>query len=373
MITIGMDVHVRNSYLHVVDDAGGLLRHGRCRNTMMDLAEFLEPVEREGRQHGEPVHAVLESTTNSRAIQRMLTEYGQTAGIDLTAEVLDARKIRIIAESVCKCDRLDAKVLGELARSNLKLPVCYMPDDEEFALREHLRARSDLVRIRTMLKNRVHAVLHRRGILAPTATLFTKAGRTYLAQLALEAAGRDILDRYLDMMDGVDRQIATSTASLRELMRRPRWAKPTALLQSMPGIGLITAMTILAELGDLNRFRSRAAVANYAGLVPVCRSSNDKRYSGGITHRGSKHLRAMLAEAAWMAVARVPVYRAMFDRIAQKKNKLVAITAVARRMLEDAFTMLRRDEAFRYVEPPAASLPASTPSSDRKVASSVAG
>ena len=77
--------------------------------------------------------------------------------------------------------------------------------------------------------------------------------------------------------------------------------------------------------------------------------------------------------ASRMAVPRVPVYRAMFERIAAKKNKLVAITAVARRMLEDAFTMLRRDEAFRYVEPPAASLPASAPSSDRKVASSVAG
>jgi transposase len=141
----------------------------------------------------------------------------------------------------------------------------------------------------------------------------------------------------------------------------------------MPGIGLITAMTILAELGDLDRFHSRAAVANYVGLVPVCRSSNDKRYSGGITHRGSKHLRAMLTEAAWAAVSRVPVYRAMFDRIAKKKNKLVAVTAVARRMLEDAFTMLRRDEAFRYVEPPAASSSASTPSSDCKVASSVAG
>ena len=84
----------------------------------------------------EPIRAVLESTTNSRAIQRMLTEYGRAAGLNLTAEVLDARKIRIIAESVCKCDRLDAKVLGKLARSNLKLPTCYMPDDEELALRD---------------------------------------------------------------------------------------------------------------------------------------------------------------------------------------------------------------------------------------------
>jgi len=381
MITVGMDVHVRNSYLHVTDDAGNVMRHGRCQNTLMDLAEFLSPIEREAAQRDEPVRTVLESTTNSRAIQRMLTEYGGAAGIDLTAEVLDARKIRIIAESVCKCDRLDAKVLGELARSNLKLPVCYMPDDEEFALREHLRARSDLVRMRTMLKNRVHAVLHRRGILAPTADLFTKAGRAFLGQQELDEAGRTILDRYLETMDQIHRAVDESTASLKELMRRPRWSKAVALLMTMPGIGLITALTILAELGNLKRFRSRAAVANYAGLVPIVRDSNQKHYSGGISHRGSNHLRAVLAEAAWMAVPRVPVYCHLFERVEQKKNKATAIVAVARRMLEDAFTLLKRDEAFRYIAVSAADTsqqvgtvtPAPESRSGRKVASSVAG
>ena len=81
-------------------------------------------------------------------------------------------------------------------------------------------------------------------------------------------------------------------------MRRFRWAKPAALLMTMPGVGLITALTILAELGELTRFRSRAAVANYAGLVPIRRDSNEKHYAGGITHRGSNHLRAVLTEAA---------------------------------------------------------------------------
>lgn len=74
---------------------------------MLGLAEFLKPIEQEAAEHDEPVRTVLESTTNSRAIQRMLMEYGRAAGLDLTAEVLNARKIRIIAESVCKCDRLN--------------------------------------------------------------------------------------------------------------------------------------------------------------------------------------------------------------------------------------------------------------------------
>lgn len=348
MITIGMDVHVRNSYWHVTDSERRVLRKGRCANTRLDWGAFLAPVKEVCKQRQESVHVVLESTTNSRGIQRMLSRYGVEAGIDLTAEVLDARKLRVIAESVCKADSVDARVLNELACSNLKLPTCYMPDDEEFALREHLRARSDLVRMRTMLKNRVHAVLHRRAILAPQSDLFTAQGREFLRQISLDEAGRVILDRYVQAMEPISGLIQESTSSLKDLSRLPRWGKSAALLQTMPGIGLITAMTILAELGHLKRFASRAAVANYAGLTPILRDSNEKHFAGGISHRGSTHLRAVLVEAAWMAMPRVPVYRDLFHRVAFRKGKATAIVAVARRMLEDAYTMLKRDEAFRY-------------------------
>jgi len=112
---------------------------------------------------------------------------------------------------------------------------------------------------------------------------------------------------------------------------------------------LITSLMILAELGDISRFRSRAAVANYAGLVPKHRDSDGKRWSGRITRRGSAHLRGVLGEAAWVAAPRVPVYQALFGRVERKKNRKTAVVAVARRMLEDAWTMLIKDEAFRYV------------------------
>lgn len=373
MINVGMDVHVRNSFWHITGADGGVLRKGRTANSLTAYAEFLGPVERQAKETGDSVRVVLESTTNSRAIQRLLVEYGREAGIDLTAEVLDARKVRIIAESVTKCDRLDAAVLNELSRCRLKLPVCYMPDDEEFALREHLRARSDLVRMRTMLKNRIHAVLHRRGIATPTGNLFTESGRVFLSQAVVDEAGRTIVQRYQEAMDHLNEAVEASNRSLRELVRRPRWAKPAALLQTMPGIGLITALTLLAELGNLHRFRSRAAVANYAGLVPVLRASNDKRYSGGITHRGSTHLRAVLTEAAWVAVPRVPGYQHLFQRIERKKNKATAIVAVARQMLEDAWTMLKKDEAFRFVSVPGDDTDHGTSRCGREAASSVAG
>jgi transposase len=340
---VGMDVHVRNSYLHVMDAAGQALKRGRIGNTLGELAEFLGPFE------SEPMKVSLESTTNSRAIHGLLLKYGKEAGIDLTAQVLDARKLRIIAESASKCDKLDAAVLAELTASNLKLPVCHMPDEEVFALREHLRGRADLVKVRTMLKNRVHSVLHRRNIMSPKGDLFARAGRAFLKEIQLDTAGRQVLGQYLTAMDQVERTIQDSNKSLKELMKAQRWCHSCALLQTMPGVGAITAMTILAELGDIDRFKSRAAVSNYAGLVPKVRDSNNKHYSGNITRRGPAHLRGVLVEAAWVSVGRVPAYAAIYDRISLKKGKPIAIVAVARRMLEDAWTMLKRNEVFRRV------------------------
>lgn len=380
MITVSMDVHVRNSFLHASDGAGSVLSRGRCSNSLLELGTFLAPVERAALAHDEPVYVVLESTTNSRGIAGMLAAYGREAGIDLTVDVLDSRKLRVIAESACKTDAIDARVLHELACSNLKLPICYMPDDEEFALREHLRSRSDLVRIRTMLKNRVHALLHRRAILTPQGDLFTANGREFLRQVSLDPAGRSIVDRYLAAVDHLDQAVTDSMADVRQLSRQPRWAKRVALLTTMPGVGLLTALTILAELGNLKRFTSRAAVANFAGLTPITRNSNEKHFSGGISHRGSKHLRAVLVEAAWMAVPRVPAYHDLFQRVEARKGSAIAIVAVARRMLEDAYTLLKKNDPFRYMTVSIAEANKKEPlrssavsRGNRKVAMSVAG
>lgn len=342
MRVVGMDVHVRNSFLCVTDADGRPLKRGRVGNTLGEIAQFLSALE-----STDSMRVVLESTTNSRAIHRLMLEYGRQAKLDLRADVLDARKLRVIAESACKCDKLDAAVLNELARSNLKLPACYVPDDEVFALREHLRSRADLVRMRTMLKNRVHAVLHRRGVLHPFKDLFALAGRQWLSELQLDDAGRSILDRYLATLDQLTQTIEESTKALNQLSRSQRWCKQVALLKTMPGVGPITSLTILAELGDLSRFRSRAAVSNFAGLVPTIRNSNEKHYAGHITRRGPTHLRAALVEAAWTSAGRVPQYAMIFGRVSHRRGKQVAVVAVARRMLEDAWTMLKRDEVFR--------------------------
>src|SRR5690606_38468219 len=148
MINVGLDVHVRNCFLHARNQDGDILAQGRCSTSLEGFAQRLAPVE----AHGQPVRIVMEATTNSRGVAMILQQYGREAAVDLTVDVLDARKLRVIAESVNKTDAVDASVLCDLAGSNLKLPACYVPDDEVFALREHLRSRADFVRMRTMIK-----------------------------------------------------------------------------------------------------------------------------------------------------------------------------------------------------------------------------
>jgi transposase len=352
MISVGLDVHVRNTFACAKDAEGRVLARGRCGNTLLELAELLAPVERVAKSNGESVRVVLETTTNSRAMARLCQQYGSAAGVAAVA-LNDAFGDDPQPAGVEHVDRQrDAAVLCDLARTNLRLPQVYVPDDEVFQLRERLRARADLVRVRTTFKNRVQSLLHRRGILRPARLdLFTKQGRDFLASLTLDGAGRRALDAALSCLDHLDKERKESTKALVTEGKRPRWAKPLAVLESIPGVGPITALTILAELGEPARFASRAAVANYAGLAPIVRDSNQKTGRGGISHRGSAHLRAVLTEAAWTAVGKAPQYAALFARVAGRGGKPKAITAVARRILEDAWTLWRKGEPFRYLTP----------------------
>jgi transposase len=351
MISVGVDVHVRNLFVHAQDASGAVLTRGRCGLSLAEVAQKLGPLERLARAAGEPVKASLEATTNSRAVALLLERYGRQAGIDLTAQVLDARKLRVIAESVTKCDRLDAAVLAELTACGLRLPACHVPDADVFALREHLRCRADLVRLSTMLKNRVHALLHRRLLSPPAgADLFGLAGSAYLDSLAgtLDDAGAEALGHYRALLAAVKAELTASQKALRELARSERWKSDAAILLSVPGVGVVTAMTILAELGDYRRFARRAEVAAYAGLVPIVRDSSDKSGRGPITKRGPALLRWALIEAAHAAVRRPGVYGVLYAELAAGKPGPVAITAVARRLLEDAWTLLIKREAFRF-------------------------
>ena len=156
----------------------------------------------------------------------------------------------------------------------------WLPPREVRDRREWLRYRMSLVRLQTGLKNRIHAILHRHGILHDFSDLFGVQGRRMLARLAndaknpgLRASGRATLKGYLQLLDQLRRQIATVTRTIRRQLRATAEGKR---LQGLPGVGAVLAHTILAEVGDFGRFRSAKHLASYSLRAPRAFDSGEE-------------------------------------------------------------------------------------------------
>ena len=237
------------------------------------------------------------------------------------------------------------------------LPRAWLPDERMERLREITRHRTSLLGIQTRCKNQVNGLLVRVGLQRPYDNIFGTLGRRWLASLELPDVMRLQVNHWLTLLDtAADRILRVERKIQRMITGDPIWDRAAKLLDTIPGVGKVTIGAILAELGDWQRFRRRSEVASFAGLVPVSkRSANTKRY-GHISKRGSKELRRVLTEIAQGVARKVPRYGRLYDRVATQKCANVAKTAVARQLIEDAWTILMKDEPFRLMPVQAESL-----------------
>ena len=338
MIHVGLDLHHKNSYVKALTDEGEVIAGRRLYHSNIDeLWQYL------GQFGKEKKRVVFEATANARWMERLLKEDPTVAPVAVTPH-----KVRIIAETVAKTDKIDAWVLAELSKMDA-LPRAWLPDKEVEDLRELTRHRAALVRLRTRAKNQVNGVLVRRGELRPFGNIFGKLGRQCLKGVELDRVMRMQVDHWLGLIDGYDKMIGVLEAKLyREYARSDRWRKEVEILLTMPGVGKLTALTILAELGDYRRFGRRSSVSSFAGLVPSSKRSDKSCRYGKITKRGSTALRDILVEVSINAVRKVPRYGRLYARLKAAKSGNVGKVAVARQMLEDGWTMLMKEEPFRF-------------------------
>jgi transposase len=339
MIHVGLDLHHRNSYVKALTEEGDVIEGRRIYHHNMEAFwDYL------GQFGSERKRVVFEATANARWLERLLRKDPTVEPVAVTPH-----KVRIIAETVAKTDKIDAEVLASLSKMDA-LPRSWLPDTEVEDLRELTRHRLVLVRLRTRSKNRVNGVLVRRGIVRPWGNIFGKLGRQWLTEVELDAVMRLEADQWLSLLDDYDRKIDVIERKLyHDYARRDRWRGDVALLMTMPGWGKLTALTILAELGDYRRFTRRSSVSNFAGLVPSSKRSDKSCRYGKITKRGSTALRNILVEVSINAVRKVPRYGKLYTRLKAAKSGNVGKVAVARQMLEDGWTMLMKQEPFRFV------------------------
>lgn len=251
--------------------------------------------------------------------------------LELDVNLAHPYKVKLIAESKIKTDKIDARVLADLLRTNF-LPTAYLPDKDTREFRELLRYRLVLVSVRTSLKNRIHALLDKLGIIVPTTfdSLYCKAGIRFLQSLQLRDAFQLALDSFLQLIRQLNELIKDADKRIKARCK----ADPRAqLLMGMHGIGFFSAYLLLAEIGSIERFRSAKKLCGYTGIVPRVNNSGKHTYLGPITKRGNAYIRFAMVEAAQTAVKHDPYFAEFYHKLKLTKGASKAITAVARKML----------------------------------------
>ena len=288
---------------------------------------------------GQPIRAAIESMNGARFVHDQLELQGWEV------EIADAVKIKGLAPLACKTDRIDAWVLAELSRREL-VPAIWLPDPAVRAERERARFRLHLVRHRTSLKQRVHAILLAHGKPCPVSDLFGAAGRELLARLELPEPWSGSVEASLYLIDELGCEIEACERELRRLGAEHRYVP---LLTTVPGIAWVLAYTIAAEIGDIARFPSPTKLAGYTGLCPRVYQSGESDRRGPLAKQGPKYLRWALVEAATVA-CRHPVYRERYQRtkarLGKQRGAKVAQVDLARRLAEAIWHMLTRNQPF---------------------------
>jgi transposase len=265
------------------------------------------------------------------------------------------KKLRIIAESKRKSDRLDAQVLAEFLADDA-IPLAYRPSPRVREHRTLVRYRHYTQRRITSVKNKLRHILAAYNADVPH--LFTVEGRQHLAAVKLSAAHRFVADELWAELRQHQKRQAKASRELRRFAAKAPLAEreARAVLDSIPCVGPVTSDVVLAELGDWRRFRSQADVACYAGLAPGFRESAGKAKQLGITKEGSRLLRWAMIELAWRMVGKSRKWGRHFTRLEVRVGAKKAIVAIARRLLGMIFALLQTGRKYSLaleISPPA--------------------
>jgi transposase len=329
MLYTGIDLHKKYSVACTQDATGQCVREARIDHSNSEaLQQYFDSLGQESR-------VVIEACWNWGWLHDQLEELDQVS--DVT--VVHPGKTRIIAEAQIKTDRIDARALCNLLRADLVARI-HIPSVATRARKNVLRQRLFFVRLRTMLRNRVHALIDRqRGLKQPVwSDLFGVKGLGWLRRLEIPGPDGMLLRECLSMLDAIALQVKELEQCIAkelvdcEVMQR---------LLSMPGLGPILAAVIAIELDGVERFRSPAKLCAYAGLVPTTHASGGKIYNGRLLPFCNRYMRWAFIEAAWTAMGCDGYFGDLY-RVHRNRGKKanIAITIVAHRMCQISWHLL---------------------------------
>lgn len=325
MTLVGVDLHTRNQSVTVLDTTTGELQELRLRHDGDAVERFYAALQ-------PPVTVAIESTGYALWFHALMQRLGHTLLVG------DAAKIRATVVRKTKTDRRDARHILQLLSED-RFPTIWVPDPGVRDLRALVAHRMRLVRVRTMVRNGVHAIaLNYRLTLA--GSLFTRRGVGQLQQLSLPTHTARRREESLELLAWLDARIAALEARIAEVAD----ADPEARrLMTHPGVGPLTALATLLVLGPVARFPTSKHVVSYIGLAPSVASSAGRHRLGGITKQGNRLLRYVLGQAGQTALRGDPDLKQLYYRVLHRRGKARAKVAVARALLVRLYLM-RRDQ-----------------------------
>lgn len=331
---IGLDVHKHYLVAYGVDaELNPVL--GPRRVPLMDLDHWRE----HSLTHGDAL--ALEMTTNA------LDLYDELAPHVHSVTIVHPPHVALITRAQVMNDKRAAAILARLHCKGLLVGI-WIPPHAVRELRALVTQRSKMVRLGTQARNRLHAALHRHHLLPPEGPLFTSERRDWWLNLPLSEMERVRLRSDLDTLAFAQQQQADLEKSLGRVAAQD---ERVPLLIQGAGIGLLTAMTVLAAIGDITRFPSACRLVGYAGFGTRVHDSGLTNRSGRITKAGRRELRTAMVEAAQVAANTSPHWQAELARLEPRMGRNKAIVAIARKMLVVVWHTLTEQSADRHISP----------------------
>jgi len=278
---------------------------------------------------------VIETTTNVWDI------YDVVAPLASRTLVAHAGAVRQIAEARVKTDKEDVKRLIRLLIADI-VPEVWIPPTEVRELRGVISYRNRLVKMGTMVRNRLQSLLHRHNILLPKGKLLDA---TWWQEQKMSTLEKMQIQQELAMLEELDKHKREVDAELgRQCLREP-WGKQAVRLLQLPGFGVVMTMIVLSAIGDIQRFESAKHLVGYAGLGAGIHESGKEHIEKRITKSGRKELRWALVEAAWQAVRISPYWKDQYEKYLRRMRRPnQAIVVIARKLLVAVWQVLTKEE-----------------------------
>ena len=306
VLYVGLDVHKMSVdvAIAVPGTSGETRYYGRIGGDM----EALDRVSRKLQAQGAELRFAYEAGPCGYQVYRHLTAQGYSCLVAAPALIPRRPGDRL------KNDRRDALALARLLRAG-ELTAVKVPEGDDEAMRDLTRAREDAISVERRAKQRTAALLLRHGRRYPGKTTWGRGHWRWLLQQVMDHPAQQIvLQEYLDAVRDASARVLRLTGQIRELV--PDWRRGpfVGAYQALRGVSLIVAATVVAEVGDLSRFKNPKELMAYLGLVPSEHSSGATVRRGHITKTGNGHARRVLVEAAWAYRLRARVTRPLLQR-----------------------------------------------------------